>query len=125
MNTRFLSSTAILTIAACSNATAPNDAPVVEDIIGIVSSQRAPYFDGNMMRVTVTKLRVAPSSNQSPELSVWVDPSTVVRVAAHGCDVRGGSRNEIVSGVDISVRLKRAPSTVAGTYQAAHVTISY
>jgi hypothetical protein len=124
MRVRFLLVAATLTIAACSNTTAPKDVEV-EDIIGVVSREQTPYFDGNTMRVAVTNLRVAPSSDHATTLTVSIDPTAVVRVAQHGCDVRDGQRSEIVSGVEISIRLRRDAKAIFATYDAARVTITY
>ena len=124
MKVKILLPAAVLTITACSQATAPGESQA-DDIIGVVSTQQAPYFDGNTMRVTVTNLRLAPSANTGTTLNVAVAPSAVVRVARHGCDVRDGQRSEIKSGLEISIRLTRESKSSAGAYQAAHVTITY
>jgi hypothetical protein len=122
MRLKVLCIAATVSVAACSNAAAPNDVQV-EDIIGVVSTEQAPYFDGNTLRVIVTNLRLSPT-DQASELNVAIDPNTLVRVAARGCEIRTGSRSEITAGAEISIRLRNNTNTLTRTYQAAQVTIS-
>jgi hypothetical protein len=127
MRPRLLQAAATLTLAACSQATAPSDAhsdDATYDIVGTVSTQQVPYYEGNIMRVTVTNLRLAPGSKTS-EVNVTVDARASVRVAAHGCEIQPGSRSAILPGAQVSITIRSNPIQSAGSYQASEVVVAF